>query len=265
MIWQDYAITPPWQWCSAFWELLIYFLLRQNKCHRSVTRQMPREKVRDGLRTTGRGLHSHCTYHEPVQTAALSSANNPEHTKSVRVSRCTHACRQTCRRHKGTRSMKKCRWLLVLQCSSASFLFPLCFWALRYFLVPQFYELLCCSHRLRRQRPRDELETCATLESNLIKTTDVIRTEDWGRHKRSGINQISCLRSLAGPFRLFWTHRSPLPADPDISTHKHLHFSPHAYNKCMYTKQVHKRKRNNTLFRCHIDLFSLLRGEKGSD
>lgn len=136
---------------------------RQNKCHTSLTLQMPHEKYEPGSKQLAEKLHLHHMYCKSVQTTALSSANNPELTKSVRGQVHTYADKHVPpQRH--TENEAFCCWCEILDCLC---LFPLCFCALRYFLVPQFYELLCCSQKHKRQRLKDELEARGRMKSNI--------------------------------------------------------------------------------------------------
>lgn len=113
-----------------------------------------------------------------VQTTASSSANNPEHV-SRRKSVCgqvhTHADeRAPPRRH--TEHEAFCCWCEILDCLC---LLHLCVCALRCLLLSQFYELLCCSQKHERQRPKDELEAKGRMKSHMLNKYN----EHEGGHK----------------------------------------------------------------------------------
>lgn len=90
-----------------------------------------------------------------VQMTKLSPANNPEHVLNIpKTSLWTGARMQTNMRQWGAHNIKPfCSLCESLHCLSP---FPLCLCAWRYFPLPQFYELLCCTQTSHdRQRAED--------------------------------------------------------------------------------------------------------------
>lgn len=90
-----------------------------------------------------------------VQMTKLSPAKNPEHVLNIpKTSLWTGARMQTNMWQWGAHNIKPfCSLCESLHCLSP---FPLCLCAWRYFPLPQFYELLCCSQTSHdRQRAED--------------------------------------------------------------------------------------------------------------
>lgn len=118
---------------------------RQNKCHTSLTLQMPHEEYEPGskqLVTQLKKLHL---------TTALSPANNQEHVPNLQksVARCTlmQANMRLQQRHTDHEAFC-CQWEKLDWLS----LFPLCLWLWDIFLCPSF---MSSSAALRSTRDKD--------------------------------------------------------------------------------------------------------------
>lgn len=118
---------------------------RQNKCHTSLTLQIRHEEHEPGSKQL---VHSWNLQLHHILSLCRRQPHRHEHVSNLghlSVARCTHT--QT--------NMRLHKYCQCEKLDSLSLL-PLCLCALRYFPLSQFYELLRCSQKRKRQRPEDE-------------------------------------------------------------------------------------------------------------